>query len=274
MPDRLQRIAADRPGRHPAQQGRSSWVLCAASKRCGSGIGPRAPEPVCTRCSRILKAFVDAQWLAEFDARLAAYRAQLLAPRRSDGARAMHDFDTALTVWISACRAWRCSTGARSTSRVWTLRVSMAAMRLLTGDIGSGKSTLVDALTTLLGERPPRGLQQGRRCRRARAFSCAPTCWGTTSPRAMRPGWPCQAGGATRTNSDYAVILAVFHNAGLRPDGDVGPGVLAERPSGASPQRFYAVADKALSLPVTSPTSGPAVPALRTRLRKSGVSLV
>ena len=28
---------------------------------------------------RILKAFVDAQWLAEFDARLAAYRAQLEA---------------------------------------------------------------------------------------------------------------------------------------------------------------------------------------------------
>jgi hypothetical protein len=26
---------------------------------------------------RILKAFVDAQWLADFDARLAAYRAQL-----------------------------------------------------------------------------------------------------------------------------------------------------------------------------------------------------
>jgi len=26
---------------------------------------------------RILKAFVDAQWLSEFDARLAAYRAQL-----------------------------------------------------------------------------------------------------------------------------------------------------------------------------------------------------
>lgn len=29
---------------------------------------------------RILKAFVDAQWLAEFDARLAAYRAQLATP--------------------------------------------------------------------------------------------------------------------------------------------------------------------------------------------------
>lgn len=29
---------------------------------------------------RILKAFVDAQWLADFDARLAAYRAQISAP--------------------------------------------------------------------------------------------------------------------------------------------------------------------------------------------------
>ena len=29
---------------------------------------------------RILKAFVDAQWLADFDARLAAYRARLTGP--------------------------------------------------------------------------------------------------------------------------------------------------------------------------------------------------
>lgn len=39
---------------------------------------------------RILKAFVDAQWLAEFDARLAAYRAQLAGdaptPEGEDGA--------------------------------------------------------------------------------------------------------------------------------------------------------------------------------------------
>ena len=39
---------------------------------------------------RILKAFVDAQWLAEFDTRLAAYRAQLAddasAPEGEDGA--------------------------------------------------------------------------------------------------------------------------------------------------------------------------------------------
>jgi hypothetical protein len=34
---------------------------------------------------RILKAFVDAQWLADFDARLAAYRAQLAAANPAEG---------------------------------------------------------------------------------------------------------------------------------------------------------------------------------------------
>ena len=38
-----------------------------------------AQEPV-YEVRRILKAFVDAQWLAEFDARLAAYQAQLATP--------------------------------------------------------------------------------------------------------------------------------------------------------------------------------------------------
>ena len=41
-----------------------------------SGVGRSAPEPV-YEVRRILKAFVDAQWLAEFDLRLAAYQAQL-----------------------------------------------------------------------------------------------------------------------------------------------------------------------------------------------------
>jgi hypothetical protein len=35
---------------------------------------------------RILKAFVDAQWLADFDARLAAYQTQLVAGHGSDDA--------------------------------------------------------------------------------------------------------------------------------------------------------------------------------------------
>lgn len=42
----------------------------------GSSAGRAAQEPV-YEVRRILKAFVDAQWLAEFDQRLAAYQAQL-----------------------------------------------------------------------------------------------------------------------------------------------------------------------------------------------------
>lgn len=41
--------------------------------------GRAAQEPV-YEVRRILKAFVDAQWLADFDQRLAAYQGQLLAP--------------------------------------------------------------------------------------------------------------------------------------------------------------------------------------------------
>jgi hypothetical protein len=42
---------------------------------------PASGQPASFEVRRILKAFVDAQWLTDFDARLAAYRAQLEAPQ-------------------------------------------------------------------------------------------------------------------------------------------------------------------------------------------------
>ena len=45
----------------------------------GASAPGAAQEPV-FEVRRILKAFVDAQWLADFDERLAAYQAQCLAP--------------------------------------------------------------------------------------------------------------------------------------------------------------------------------------------------
>jgi len=41
---------------------------------------PGAPQPAVYEVRRILKAFVDAQWLADFDARLAAYRRHIETP--------------------------------------------------------------------------------------------------------------------------------------------------------------------------------------------------
>ena len=48
-------------------------------KPLASSSGRLAPEPV-YEVRRILKAFVDAQWLADLDGRLAAYQAQLSTP--------------------------------------------------------------------------------------------------------------------------------------------------------------------------------------------------
>ncbi len=46
---------------------------------------PAAGQPAMFEVRRILKSFVDAQWLAEFDTRLAAYRAQLEAESPGEG---------------------------------------------------------------------------------------------------------------------------------------------------------------------------------------------
>ena len=46
-------------------------------KRLKPGVGTSSGQASAYEVRRILKAFVDAQWLAEFDARLAAYQAQI-----------------------------------------------------------------------------------------------------------------------------------------------------------------------------------------------------
>lgn len=49
-------------------------------KAQGDGASARAAQEPVFEVRRILKAFVDAQWLADFDQHLAAYQAQLTAP--------------------------------------------------------------------------------------------------------------------------------------------------------------------------------------------------
>src|SRR5262245_19380821 len=63
----------------------------------------------------------------------------------------MHELDEALTQNLSGFRLQHIEVLNRGTfhQRVWKLELSGQNV-LLTGDIGSGKSTLVDAITTLL----------------------------------------------------------------------------------------------------------------------------
>ncbi|NDP39129.1 MAG: ATP-dependent exonuclease SbcCD, C subunit-like protein [Rhodoferax sp.] len=153
--------------------------------------------------------------------------------------------------------------------RVWTLELN-GRNGLLTGDIGSGKSTLVDALTTLLV--PPQrvaynkaaGADARERSLRSYVLGHYKSERNETSGNAKPV--------ALRDASHYAVILGVFHNAGFDQTVTLAQ-VFWMKDTFGQPERFYAVADKALSLTEDFSDFGTAVPALRTRLRKSGVTL-
>jgi len=54
-------------------------------------LKPQPHQPAVVEVRRILKAFVDAQWLSEFDQKLEAYRAQLTESARSAGVTASAD---------------------------------------------------------------------------------------------------------------------------------------------------------------------------------------
>jgi len=54
-------------------------------------LKPQPHQPGVVEVRRILKAFVDAQWLSEFDQKLEAYRAQLTETPRSAGVTASAD---------------------------------------------------------------------------------------------------------------------------------------------------------------------------------------
>jgi hypothetical protein len=125
--------------------------------------------------------------------------------------------------------------------RVWRYELD-GSNGLLTGDIGSGKSTLVDAITTCW-------------CRRS--------AWPTTRPPApMRASGPAllrarplqeraQRGHRQRPRRRAARCVELLGDPrrvpqrGLRPGGDAGAGVLAEGPQG-QPARLFVAAERAL----------------------------
>ena len=153
--------------------------------------------------------------------------------------------------------------------RVWTLALE-GRNGLLTGDIGSGKSTLVDAITTLLvpahrvAYNKAAGADARERSLRSYVLGHYKSERNETSGNAKPV--------ALRDASQYAVILGVFHNAGFDQTVTLAQ-VFWMKDSFGQPERFYAVADHALSLTADFSEFGTAMPALRTRLRKSGVSL-
>jgi uncharacterized protein YPO0396 len=156
--------------------------------------------------------------------------------------------------------------------RVWTLRLD-GANTLLTGDIGSGKSTLVDAVTTLLlphqriSYNKAAGSEGKERTLRSYVLGHH------KSERIEESGSSRPVG--LRDHTSYSVVLGVFCNVGS--SGQVEAVTLAQvftqRDRTGQPERFYVTADHELSIERDFAGFGSNLNDLRRRLRTDGAVL-
>src|ERR1017187_8390285 len=148
---------------------------------------------------------------------------------------------------------------------VWTLHAN-ARTALLTGDIGSGKSTIVDAVTTLLlpanriSYNKAAGAENRERSLRSYVLGFYKSerneVTGTTRPVGLRDG--------TR----FSVILGVFRNEGYDATVTLAQVFWMRNADAAGqPDRFYVTADRALSVAGDFDEFGTDITLLRKRLR-------
>jgi uncharacterized protein YPO0396 len=154
--------------------------------------------------------------------------------------------------------------------RVWSLGLG-GENTLVTGDIGSGKSTLVDAVTTLLlpAQRISYNKAAGADTRERSLRSYVLGYYKTERNEVTGATRPV----ALRGSSDYSVILGVFTNPGYDATVSLAQ-VFWLRPGDAAgqPDRFYVTADQPLLVARDFAGFGPDIAALRKRLRAaSGV---
>ncbi|MDL2357498.1 MAG: ATP-binding protein [Pseudomonadota bacterium] len=152
--------------------------------------------------------------------------------------------------------------------RVWRLHPGGDNI-LLTGDIGSGKSTLVDAITTLLV--PAQKISYNKAAGAdARERSLRTYVMGHYKSERGDNGMAARAV-ALRDHNSYSVILGVFHNEGFDQTVTLAQ-VFWLKDARGQPERFYVVADSALSVAEHFAGFGTDIGQLRKRLRAfSGV---
>ncbi len=151
-------------------------------------------------------------------------------------------------------------------NRVWHLDLR-GENTLLTGDIGSGKSTLVDALTTLLV--PPRKISYNKAAgAETRERSLKSYMLGYFKSERNEEGTGAKAVSLRNQNS-YSVILGYFHNEGYSLDMTLAQVFWIRDPS-QPPTKLYVVADGHLSITKDFSAFGTDVSELRKRLRSLG----
>ena len=146
---------------------------------------------------------------------------------------------------------------------VWGLELN-ADNTLLTGDIGSGKSTLVDAITTLLV--PSQKVSYNKAAGAdARERDLKSYVLGHYKSERAETGYAARPV-ALRDHNSYSVILARFRNDGFDQDVTLAQVFWLKELQG-QPARFYVVADMPLSVTEHFTKFGSDFNALKKRLR-------
>lgn len=154
--------------------------------------------------------------------------------------------------------------------KVWSLQAG-GDNSLLTGDIGSGKSTLVDAVTTLLvpAQRIAYNKAAGAEAKERTLRSYVLGYYKSERGEAGLSAKPV----ALRDHNSYSVIFGVFRNEGYGLDVTLAQ-VFWNKELQGQPARFYLVADRELSIAADFAGFGADINDLRKRLRVAkGVEL-
>jgi uncharacterized protein YPO0396 len=147
--------------------------------------------------------------------------------------------------------------------KVWTLRLN-GDNTLLTGEIGSGKSTLVDAVTTLLvpSQRVAYNKAAGAEARERTLRSYVLGHYKSERSEAGLSARPV----ALRDHNSYSVILGAFRNGGFGLDVTLAQ-VFWTKEAQGQPARFFLVADRQLEISSDFAGFGPDINHLKKRLR-------
>ena len=148
-------------------------------------------------------------------------------------------------------------------ARVWALNPD-GKNALLTGDIGSGKSTLVDAVTTLLvpAHRIAYNKAAGADNKERTLRSYVLGHYKSERNEASGAAKPV----ALRDHNSYSVILGVFHNAGYVQTVTLAQVFWMTERQG-QPARFFVCAERALSIAADFAHFGSDIAQLRKKLR-------
>ena len=154
--------------------------------------------------------------------------------------------------------------------RVWTLKLD-GRNSLLTGDIGSGKSTLVDAVTTLLvpSQRIAYNKAAGADNRERSLRSYVLGFYKSERQESLGGGAKPVA---LRDSNAYSVILGVFHNEGYNKTITLAQVFWIKDPAG-QPARLFAATERDLSIASDFSGFGSEITALRKRLKGDNVEI-